>query len=209
MCIIHNFPESCCTPSRICTFLELLFHYSQGPMSSFSSGSTGSAPQTWTRPSVAVRRQGSVGWKARDWTTPFPMGSFNVTDPWGARKTQRLVRDLLFAIEPLPQSSALLFVVAYYNVNYECTVKIYIGLYFFLFSFFYFPGFLPPLGPSSTRDRPQSSSARGCLYWRGSSPSCSSCSDDPCTCSQRYEGERGRARDMLMTNKKRERERLC
>lgn len=47
-----------------------------------SSISSCSAPHTWTRPSIAVRRRVSVGWKDRDWTTAFPTGSFNDKDPW-------------------------------------------------------------------------------------------------------------------------------
>ena len=46
-----------------------------------SSVSSGSAPHTWMRPSVAVRRQVSVGWKDSDWTTAFPTGSFKDKDP--------------------------------------------------------------------------------------------------------------------------------
>lgn len=47
-----------------------------------SSVSSGSAPHTWTRPSMAVSRQHSVGWKDSDWTTAFPTGSFKDRDPW-------------------------------------------------------------------------------------------------------------------------------
>lgn len=45
------------------------------------SVSSGSAPQIWTRPSMAVSKRGSVGWKDSDWTTAFPTGNFSVNEP--------------------------------------------------------------------------------------------------------------------------------
>lgn len=51
-----------------------------------SSVSAGSAPHTWTLPSMDVSRRVSVGWKDSDWTTALPTGSFRVKDPCRSEK---------------------------------------------------------------------------------------------------------------------------
>lgn len=63
----------------------LVFNTHYSALTSSTAASSGSAPHTWTHPSIEVKRRGSVGWKDSDWTTPFPTGSFKVREPYKDR----------------------------------------------------------------------------------------------------------------------------
>lgn len=62
-----------------------------------SSVSAGSAPHTWTFPSMDVSRRVSVGWKDSDWTTALPTGSFRVKDPWRSEKQTSALLHSIYA----------------------------------------------------------------------------------------------------------------
>lgn len=53
------------------------------------SGWKVSSRQSWTWPSVAASRQGRVGWKERDCTTPRPTARLSASEPCGDARTWR------------------------------------------------------------------------------------------------------------------------
>lgn len=90
-------------------FVEVLEFHHLYVANMLSSVSSGSAPHTWTRPSMAVRRRVSVGWKDSDWTTAFPTGSFNDKDPCKSDKQHHTLVHVLFLIKFKLVSSLLWF----------------------------------------------------------------------------------------------------
>ena len=87
--LYHYTPTSC---SGRCHCIYVV------PTSSSSSASSGSAAHTWTRPSMAVRRRVSEGWKDSDWTTAFPTGSFSDKEPCEEEETRGMLRITAMAL---------------------------------------------------------------------------------------------------------------
>ena len=134
-----------------------------------SSVSSGSAPHTWTRPSMAVTRQVSVGWKDSDWTTALPTGSFKVRDPWRSEKQKSSSASVHVLVGGITETPLVCISIPSFCLFFCPRCSRWTHHVKRIMNMNVSRHLLPP-GPSSRRVRPQSSSGREYLYWTGSSP---------------------------------------